>query len=60
MNPRGPPQEANTAAGSGGTSSTAGTPGCSFTYMVKIAQHYHAYTMATQMKSGATQVYNSY
>jgi hypothetical protein len=35
-------------------------PGMVFTYMVKIAQHYHAYTMATQMKSGATQVYNSY
>jgi radical SAM superfamily enzyme YgiQ (UPF0313 family) len=35
-------------------------PGMLFTYMVKIAQHYHAYTMATQMKSGATQVYNSY
>jgi len=28
--------------------------------MVKIAQHDHAYTMANQMKSGATQVYNSY
>jgi len=28
--------------------------------MLKIAQHYHAHTMATQMKSGATQVYNSY
>ncbi|WP_435017055.1 B12-binding domain-containing radical SAM protein [Tundrisphaera sp. TA3] len=35
-------------------------PGMLFTYMVKIAQHYHAYTMATQMASGRTQVYNSY
>jgi radical SAM superfamily enzyme YgiQ (UPF0313 family) len=35
-------------------------PGMVFTYMVKIAQHYHAHTMATQMKSGATRVYNSY
>ncbi|MGB2610570.1 MAG: B12-binding domain-containing radical SAM protein [Isosphaeraceae bacterium] len=35
-------------------------PGMLFTYMLKIAQHYHAHTMATQMKSGATQVYNSY
>ena len=35
-------------------------PGMVFTYMVKIAQHYHAHTMATQMKSGATKVYNSY
>ena len=45
---------------SGATSSTAENPGMVFTYMVKIAQHYHAHTMATQMKSGATQVYNSY
>ena len=35
-------------------------PGMVFTYMVKIAMHYHAHTMATQMKSGATKVYNSY
>jgi hypothetical protein len=35
-------------------------PGMVFTYMLKVAMHYHAYTMATQMKSGATQVYNSY
>jgi radical SAM superfamily enzyme YgiQ (UPF0313 family) len=35
-------------------------PGMVFTYMVKIAMHYHAHTMATQMKTGATQVYNSY
>ncbi len=35
-------------------------PGMLLTYMLKIAQHYHAHTMATQMKSGATMVYNSY
>jgi radical SAM superfamily enzyme YgiQ (UPF0313 family) len=29
-------------------------------YVIHIAQHYHAYTMATQMASGRTKVYNSY
>jgi radical SAM superfamily enzyme YgiQ (UPF0313 family) len=29
-------------------------------YVIHIAQHYHAYTMATQMSSGRTRVYNSY
>jgi len=35
-------------------------PGMLLFYMIKIAQHYHAHTMATRMKSGRTQVYNSY
>jgi radical SAM superfamily enzyme YgiQ (UPF0313 family) len=29
-------------------------------YVIHLAQHYHAYTMATQMSSGRTKVYNSY
>jgi hypothetical protein len=29
-------------------------------YVIHMAQHYHAYTMATQMSSGRTRVYNSY
>jgi radical SAM superfamily enzyme YgiQ (UPF0313 family) len=29
-------------------------------YVIHMAQHYHAYTMATQMASGRTRVYNSY
>ena len=28
--------------------------------VIHLAQHYHAYTMATQMASGRTRVYNSY
>ena len=31
-----------------------------FSYVIKMALHYHAYTMATQMKSGRSQVYNSW
>jgi len=29
-------------------------------YVIHLAQHYHAYTMAKQMSSGRTRVYNSY
>jgi radical SAM superfamily enzyme YgiQ (UPF0313 family) len=29
-------------------------------YVIHMAQHYHAYTMAKQMSSGRTRVYNSY
>jgi hypothetical protein len=29
-------------------------------YVIHLAQHYHAYTMARQMSSGRTRVYNSY
>ncbi len=35
-------------------------PGMVLMYLLKVAQHYHAHTMATQMKSGQTEVYNSY
>ena len=35
-------------------------PGMLLLYLVKVAQHYHAHTMATQMKEGRSQVYNSY
>ena len=35
-------------------------PGKVFSYTLKMALHYHAYTMATQMKSGRSQVYNSW
>jgi radical SAM superfamily enzyme YgiQ (UPF0313 family) len=35
-------------------------PGMLLIYMIKIVLHYHAHTMAAQMKSGKTQVYNSY
>ena len=36
------------------------SPGIVFSYLLKMALHYHAYTMATQMKSGRSQVYNSW
>ncbi len=35
-------------------------PGMLLLYIIKVAQHYHAHTMATEMRSGRTQVYNSY
>ncbi len=35
-------------------------PGMLLLYLVKVAQHYHAYTMATRMKEGRSPLYNSY
>ena len=35
-------------------------PGAIFYYVIHMAQHYHAHTMAKQMASGRTGVYNSY
>src|SRR5262249_48541016 len=35
-------------------------PGLCLNYVIHIAMHYHAYTLATQMRSGRTGVVNSY
>jgi radical SAM superfamily enzyme YgiQ (UPF0313 family) len=35
-------------------------PGSILVYLIHLAQHYHAHTMARQMASGRTRVYNSY
>lgn len=35
-------------------------PGMLLTYVIHMAMHYHAYTIATQMKSGRSAIVNSY
>ena len=35
-------------------------PGTLFSYVIHMAQHYHAHTMAKQMSSGRSPVYNSW